>query len=746
MPFLPSAPAPFPHSPWHQAPLLRYAVLLMCGIGCAWMLRGQVESTAWGAAGLVSGLLACVFYGLAPRLRAYWPATGFSALALWAAAALLQQANYEQAVPVWPADPRDWKAEVVSIHKQQGGKLQADLQLYATGTELDGRRVRAFMPQSDRVQLRPADCLAFYGEIQFPLRRGNPGDFDYPTYLLTHGISGTAYLDTARTRLLPTVSSGIAVRFLRFRQRLSAQYARYFDGSAFPVLAALTLGDKAALTDETRQLFSDTGTSHVLALSGLHLSILFSLLHGALLRWVRGRRLYVGAHLLATAALWLFVLLAGSPLSLLRAAWMLTLFQLGNCLQRTRNATLNNLSFAAIVLLLVSPMSLLDVGFQLSFAAVAAIHLFNEYVWRRIPLPVWDEGYEKCLFPAQVYRQRVAGGRLRGWTLLRLRWALQKYGYRLFRGVVYPFLTVSLSAQIGTAPLVLYYFHTFAPYAFLANVVVVPAAYLLLGGALLFFLFPAEGVRCTVACAMQWLADGMTHALQVISRWPGATLHLYPTATTLAVCVLLPVLLYAFLHVRQRGRKRSLLVASAILGLLGIGAETYRLRPDRLPPQIIVYHIPQATVVHFVCSARNSYLYASVSGDTLSRKMHYVQQNFFNPLQVAPPHWLQTEDYRDKHLLRLKDYWVFGSERVYVLRKSLCGRSSSDPLPLHLLVVARGSRDSLSAVQKLFRPQQVVLDATLSAHYRQRWQRECRAARIPCHDVREEGAYVHLLP
>lgn len=76
---------------------------------------------------------------------------------------------------------------------------------------------------------------------------------------------------------------------------------------------------------------------------------------------------------------------------MLRSVTMLTMLQLGVLFKRTQNATLNNLSFAAIVLLIADPLSLFDVGFQLSFVAVLSIIFCNQYLWQRFRLPLWEK-------------------------------------------------------------------------------------------------------------------------------------------------------------------------------------------------------------------------------------------------------------------------------------------------------------------------------------------------------------------
>ncbi|MDO5751327.1 MAG: ComEC/Rec2 family competence protein, partial [Rothia sp. (in: high G+C Gram-positive bacteria)] len=341
----------------------------------------------------------------------------------------------------WPEHEQSWVGSVVETDKRYDDGTSVRLRLES------GDEVRLRVLSEEAKELKPADRIAFMGQIRQPKREGNPGDFDYPTYLQVHGISGVAYVPAGKwRRLAPEAHPSLSARLLRLRTRLTAQYAAHFEGSAYAILSALTLGDKSTLSPTVRALFSDTGVSHVLALSGLHLGILFSLLQLFLLRPMRWGRWFFIAQGLALMSLWGFVLLAGAPLSLQRSAWMFTLLQLGLCLQRAQGATPNNLALASLVILSFSPLSLFDVGFQLSFLAVAGIVWCGTYVWRRIPLPYPDWYGDRYLEKHRTWWMWLRDG-----GQVALYWVVYK--------VVYPLVTVSLSAQFATLPLVVYYFH-----------------------------------------------------------------------------------------------------------------------------------------------------------------------------------------------------------------------------------------------------------------------------------------------
>ena len=253
------------------------------------------------------------------------------------------------------------------------------------------------------------------------------------------------------------------------------------DGSVYAVVAAMTLGDKSQLTKELRDTYAVSGASHILALSGLHLGIIYTLLSLLLSR----RRWQVISQVVIIVCIWLFVFLVGMFASVVRSAVMITVYALLSLGHRDK-MSVNTLAFAAIVMLLFNPKSLFDVGFQLSFMAVLAILLFY---------PLFES----------VWSQQFL------------------FGHRLFRWL-WTTLAVSCAAQIGVAPLIAYYFGRFSCYFLLTNLVVVPAATLILYLSLLVLLIPS------LAYLLIYIVDALNQLLLWITMLPGASIEgLHPT-------------------------------------------------------------------------------------------------------------------------------------------------------------------------------------------------------------------------
>ena len=249
----------------------------------------------------------------------------------------------------------------------------------------------------------------------------------------------------------------------------------------YAVVAAMALGDRSALTKELKETYSKTGASHVLALSGLHLGIIYALLS----MLVVGRRWQMITQVATVLSIWAFVFLTGMSASVVRSAIMLTVYAL-LALGHRQKMSVNTLAFTAIVMLLVTPKALFDVGFQMSFMAVFSILLF-------VPL---------------FYRPFSA------------KYLMTHRAVSWLWGIV----AVSVAAQIGVAPLIAYYFGRFSCYFLLTNFIVIPAATLILYLALGTLLIPSLGV---VLASMVGL---LNTTLLYIATIPGATIEgLHPS-------------------------------------------------------------------------------------------------------------------------------------------------------------------------------------------------------------------------
>ncbi|MDO5663625.1 MAG: ComEC/Rec2 family competence protein [Bacteroidia bacterium] len=295
------------------------------------------------------------------------------------------------------------------------------------------KKIVVYLQKEDKARvINPGDEIFFVAQIQPFKNFGNPDDFDYARFMRNKGFSGSAYLPSTSWHATGKENKSLYILAQKFR-KTALEFYRLFelDNDAYSFISALTLGYKHDLTNELQEAFRASGTSHVLAVSGLHVAIIYAIFTFLFSFLGKTGRRFVLKQILIIVALWFYAFLAGLSPSVLRATIMLTIASIGFAGGR-KGFTYNTLAAAAFFILIYNPMSLFDVGFQMSFTAVFAILYFN---------PMINNLYQP--------KQKI-----------------KKYTWNLF--------TVSTSAQLGVFPIALYYFGTFPTYFFIANMLVVP--------------------------------------------------------------------------------------------------------------------------------------------------------------------------------------------------------------------------------------------------------------------------------
>jgi len=495
-------------------PLLPFALSLLLGL-----LAGQWVSTSWLT--LVVTLVIALLVHRWPRVQSVMLFVCFVVLGM----VLMTRA--QRALHQLPARTIvSGEAVIASEGEEKSRTIAYDILLAADGTKL-----KCYVAKDVRTtRLQPGDGIVIKGRIMADegnsakeRKQGEGRSGSYDRYLLLHGYAGRCYVGSSQWKERQVSLQGLSMVqrsrlwFLRQRHQLLQRYRQLqLDEEQYAVLAAMTLGDKSALAQTgaraTRDTYSITGASHVLALSGLHLGIIYMLLSLLTL----GRRLRFLVQTLTVLSLWAFAFLVGLSPSVVRSATMLTVFALLSLSYRQR-MSVNALLFTGMAMLMVSPLTLFDVGFQLSFTAVLSILLWMPLLQQ---LPQW------CL-PHRQPSVALSAPFLLRHPLLRWAWGM---------------VAVSLAAQLGTAPLITYYFGRFPTYFLLTNFIVVPAATCILYGALLILLWPWP----PLVKVLSWVLEVLNGTLSHIAQWPLASIEgLHPSIPQVVLLYIIIIVSYA---------------------------------------------------------------------------------------------------------------------------------------------------------------------------------------------------------
>lgn len=376
---------------------------------------------------------------------------------------------------------------LLCLHLVSSGQERSKTVRY-TAEATDGSRLLLYLQKDSLPQPQMGDLLL----VQTTVTRGDTlGDFDYGRYLRLQGLVGSAWAYRRNWQIIGHQPiRGIRATAERCQQWLHQRYAALgVRDHELGILSALTLGYREELDQRVQQSFSASGAMHILAVSGLHTGIVWGLIvflltMGGLIKPLYEQRLWQTIlTILTLIALWAYAFVTGLSPSVMRSAWMVTIIEIGWLFHR-KSVGINTLAAAAVMILLINPLALWSVSFQLSFAAVASLILVGGWLQQHV-----------------VLRGKV----------------LQYLG---------GLLIMSFAAQIGTLPLTLHYFGQTSNYFALTNWVVIPAAFVLL-------LLGMGALAMSWCVVGEWLAEAAqwcTHALRLFVEWieglPFATAHI----------------------------------------------------------------------------------------------------------------------------------------------------------------------------------------------------------------------------
>ena len=424
-------------------PVLRIVLFFAIGIILGVELFGHISSKLWYVAFIISLVLAVVVkgYSIAQTVVLF--------MACLCSGGCLAERELSSVRVDAPDGEVCYEAVVVSPLEEAGKVMRCDLLITNWPRPV---KIRASIFKDARAErLEPGNGLRVRSKLEKPASFAG-STFDYGRYLLFHGYSFTTFLyvddwsgDVVSFERLSLVDRS-KIKALQLRGKLLDNFKKLgIEGQDYAVLAAMTLGERVSMSYDMTDDYSASGALHILSLSGMHLGIIYAML---LLLFFK-RRSSVIVQVIIVTAVWAYVFIAGLPVSAVRSAVMLSVCSFVNLLNRDK-ISLNVLAVAAFSVLVVNPLNLYDVGFQMSFMSVMFIIVF---------------------YPVFYY---VMPQRIRNICIVNYIWQMT---------------AVSLSAQLGVAPLVALYFGRFSCYFLLANFAVIPLSAVILYGVAFIMLF-----------------------------------------------------------------------------------------------------------------------------------------------------------------------------------------------------------------------------------------------------------------
>ncbi len=693
------SPQARPPIPWATVPLLLPVAALATGIALAAGLDYGYRGIFLGA--VVLGCLGGLALHLRPRLSPRIPALsscflllGIGAFGGWYAGERHPPTMPDHLARVYRSG--DLVAgEVLTL---RSGEKRSTSEIYVTAVLHDSLPLPArgkLMAYLQGPEPRVGDRILLAAPVDTLAGPLNPAAFDYAAYLAGQNVFHRCFADSLEWAVTGT-RAGFSLAALGERSRAAwfASLEPYLSGDELAVAAALIMGKRDLLGSEVKSAYADTGAIHVLAVSGLHVGILALLVMQILRLLLPPRPLWMALRTGVTILLvWYFALITGLSASVQRAALMVTVVLVGKQLHRSNNI-FNLLAIAALVMLVVEPKQLFQVGFQLSFTAVAGIALFARPLQRLVYLP----------------------------GKLHLAWDA---------------VSVATAAQLGTLPLSLFYFGQFPVYFLLSGTLVIVFAYLVLGLGLLHGFLAAIGISggglWPTGTALRYVVEVQNAFIFYCRKLPGATLELtgFGIASVIGLFALIACLAYLAFRPSHRARWAVLVISTVLSGW-------WLLRPALAPPpaQFTIYHIPRASAIDVFDGRRGISLGDSLSPDQLAYNVAPLR----DLLGVADSEEL---DFRKDTTLAAA---AIGYPLLRLLDQRVLVLDGKDPLPasaelpeVDLILVRNGFRpDCLTGNLPDAR---IVVDGSNPPWVARSWKEIAPGA----HLTAERGAYAYRL-
>lgn len=393
-----------------------------------------------------------------------------------------------------------------SQEKENTWKVEAKMQLYFADhwKSIDGKLILYFSKADFEKPFAYGDVLLIRGRPQRVKPPGNPHEFDYQRYLSFQNIYHQQYLRTKDVRVVESDPPSKIMQVAFFaREWASATLQHFIQGKQEQaIVLGLVLGIKDGLDNELMNAYSASGGMHVLAVSGLHVGIIYWIILLVLRPVGKSGKGKILVAMVSVFILWGYALITGLSPSVLRAVTMFTFVAFAIPFQHRTNIY-NTLAISACCLLLYNPYLIMAVGFQLSYAAVLGIVYFQPILFRA--------------FTSRFY-------------LVNKVWELT---------------SVSIAAQLATFAIGLLYFHQFPVYFLFSNLFIIPCAFIILIGGLLVLGFSFfDPIANVLGFCLGWIVKALNNSVFFVESFPFSLIenvHLTTLQCWLIILIILSV-------------------------------------------------------------------------------------------------------------------------------------------------------------------------------------------------------------
>ncbi len=689
-------------SVWKTSPFLRLLIPLAAGILIQWYIPVPVNILL---ACLVSFILIWIGFRLLPvgkRYHLFWLQGLSIQVCILIAGTLLSYQNDIRLDKAWYGNKyHDGDLLLITINEslvEKSKTYKAESCVSAvihcgTMVPTSGKMLIYFSKDSSSEKLQYGDRILFQKQPQRIENSGNPGAFNYKSYAAAHQLYHNVFLTGKDWAVLSHKETDVFRHFIIMAREAVLNVIRSAaanDSGALGIAEALLIGYTNDLDKDLQQAYSNTGVVHIIAISGMHLGLIYVMLVWFFARMPVIKRSQWLQLVFILGCLWLFSFLTGATASVIRSAVMFTFIAVGKCLKR-ESSVYNSLAASAFVMLCVDPYYLKDVGFQLSYLAVVGIVSFQK-------------------------------------SLYGLLFAENKWLDNIWKSIA-----VTLSAQVLTFPVCIYYFHQFPNLFLFTNMIAVPLSGIIL------YVEIAYVVLSRIPYLGYFLGKIVFVMINIMNK---AVLYMnglpFSVWDNLSVTVSETFFLYMvviFLAAWFMYKKRKTLYIALIAGfalMTNIAIDKWIHYSQQ---KIIIYNIPHYQAVDIVVG--NNYQFI---GDSVLTEDGILQNFHIKPGRIA----LHLEN-RKKNIegtFQQPPFYYVHGKRICIIDKSVEILPLQDKIVIDILLISKNPKINIWQLTQAFTCREIVLDASNSLWKIAQWKKECEELHLRCFSVPAQGAYV----
>jgi len=592
-----------------------------------------------------------------------------------------------------------WVARLAECPAEKEKSVKAIVKMQS-----DESLVMTYFEKNERsLNLKYGDVIVFYEPPKVVESPKNPEQFDYQKYLFRKGVLRQVYLkDDSWVKLKENRASPV-YRFSYWLRDflLNMMKSLGINDDEYAVAAAILLGYDDTLAPELRQKYVAAGSMHILCVSGMHVGVIF-MVFSYMLAFLNRRKRWqnVMKQTLLLILIWFYALLAGLAPSILRSTIMLSFVIVGDMIKRD-GVLLNSLAASAFMLLCVNPANLFDVGFLLSYCAVVGIVELQKPIYRLIYI-----------------KPRI----------------LDK---------IWEMTSVTLAAQIATAPLSIYYFHQFPMYFWLSNLFMTPiSTVVIMGGMIMLLIFFIPYINIGVAFCVKWMIYLMNFVVSWIENLPLSIVKGLYINDLEFLCLIMAFLL--LMMTIEHKRKLMLLGILSMLLIFSISQLTRAvMRQNQM--SFTVYSIRKATAIDFVCGNEHVLLCDSMVMNEPSVASFSIENNLVKEGVYSNGTFLLADgnDFSNFYMKKRDNIISFGEKIIGISdEKSNFGVKLPYRPHFDYFIVKGKENVDLEQLLNYYVIDLLIIDGSVPDYLSKKIIKKAEEMGQKCYDVKSSGAFV----